>query len=174
MTPGGGWFALRHAVIPLVVQTGLLSFLCAEDSRNEESAVTTANAAGLSSEPKIAFSDTAALPYGILRERLKERTTDLIRAEVRDDSEAVSAAMQALGRALQDILDRSCHPESPQASPVVERAARDLAIHLDRLDYARAQGDLRSLSRAIGTTSARVSELDKLLERVAAQWDLVE
>lgn len=111
----------------------------------------------------IVFSEEAARSYVDLGERLSRQTTALILAEMREDSEAMAEAMRAMAVVLQAILDRACHPASPEPSIAVERGARNLAIHLDRVDFLKTQGNAIRLSREIGKTSAKVAEFVKLL-----------
>lgn len=113
------------------------------------------------------FSEQAAQPYAVLRDQLHQHTTALILAEMREDSVGIQEALAGLTKGLQAILDRACHPASPEPSRELERAARELAVHLDRIGYIRDSGEMQDYRMEVGKTTARITQFDAVLKSVA-------
>ena len=109
------------------------------------------------------FPAAAEQSYAALADQLQHCTYDLIRAEMKEDPEPVALAIVQMSHALQAIIDRSSHVDSPQPSAAVEQAARGMAIHLDRLDFAHHQEDTRKVSVLVGKLTVLVKELEKVM-----------
>ena len=110
-----------------------------------------------------------------LSEQLHDRTFDLIKAEIREDPELILSSIYSMTQSLQAIIDRASHPLSPQPSHTIDQAARGMAIHLDRIDFALQQEDMRKVSLLVGKVAAKVKELEALMETAgdqAAQDDM--
>ncbi len=117
------------------------------------------------------FPHSAEKTYGELAERLHDGTFELIKAEMRDDAEKTTQAINEMTNRLQAIIDRSSHPKSPQPSQAVEDAARAMAIHMDRLSFAQYQENTQKVSILVGKVATMVRELETVMESAEDHGD---
>lgn len=120
-------------------------------------------------QQQLPFPDAAEAGYSELSNQLHECTFGLIKAEIRGDAELVQSSINEMTRSLQSIIDRASHPESPEPSELIDSAARSMAIHLDRIDFALSQEDTRKVSLLVGKVATKVKELEALMETEESQ-----
>ena len=113
---------------------------------------------------QLPFPHAAELSYNELSDQLHDHTFELIKAEIRGDAELMRASIYEMTHSLQAIIDRASHAASPERSEVVDSAARGMAIHLDRIDFALSQEDMRKVSLLVGKVAAKVKELEVIME----------